>query len=107
MRLTRKKAKEFCIRMWTRFARTGETKADYKYTKEELKYCLSDRPNNDCWFCEYDTQHKKVCRSCPLGGGPNRCLDEDMYYEQWEDAKSPRTRKKYAKLFLEQIKSLK
>ena len=105
MRLSRKKAIELCIELWTWLAETGKKKGDWP---EWEKY---GHINFNCWFCEYDLQrrgknkdYQMLCRSCPLGGGFNKCLA--TYYDNWGDAKTPRARKKYAKLFLKQIKQL-
>ena len=104
MRLTRKKAIELCIQVWTWCMETGKLKSAYPYSKEQLKYVAEDDyPESHCWFCEYCLQHKDCgCKGCPLGGEENKC--SSMAYDKWESAKTPRTRKKYAKLFLEQIK---
>ena len=106
MKLTRKKAIELCIEVWTWCTESGALKCDYPYSKKQLRYVVrNDYPESHCWFCEYCLQHKdNGCKGCPLGG-ENKC--EDMAYEKWDKAKTPRTRKKYAKLFLAQIKELK
>ena len=110
MRLTRKKAIELCIEAWTWLTKTGKKKRDWpeweKYEKYGTFSEFSDEweVESDCWFCEYDSQHQRGCCSCPLDGDFNQCLD--MYYGQWDSAKTPRTRKKYAGLFLKQIKSI-
>lgn len=108
MRLTRKKAIELCIELWTWLAKTGKKKEDWP---EWEKYC---KAMSDCWFCEYDDQmlnlYKRKTRSscgyCPLiTSGLGRC--EDTLFNKWSNARTPRTRKKYAKLFLGQIKAIK
>jgi hypothetical protein len=109
MRLTRAKSIELCIELWTWLAETGKGKEDWP---EWEKY--GDIEQN-CWFCEYDTQRLSInleddisddcCKRCPLGGEFNKCLD--MYYYQWYYSVGfIKDRKKYAKLFLEQIKAL-
>ena len=112
MKLTKKKAIEFCKRMWTRFAKTGETKEDYKYTKEELAYCEPyPEPANDCWFCEYDN-HKRVvgemayCDFCPYHKKYGHCNEDGTPYNKWAHARCDRTRKKYAAQFLKKIEAL-
>ncbi len=111
MKLTREKAIELCIEVWTWCAETGKQKSEYPYTKEQLKYIedeYDDYPESHCWFCEYCRQHKdNGCRGCPLvSGASSKCECENMAYKKWENAETPRTRKKYAKLFLGQIQSL-
>ena len=100
MRLTRKKAIKLCIEAWTICAKTGCKKSELP-EKHRIINC-------ECWFCEYDDQKSPVykCLKCPLPGNEDlRC--EDMYYGKWIEAKQIHTRKKYAKLFLEQIKKIK
>ena len=104
MRLTRKKAIELCIELWTWLAGTGEEKRKWPGWEE------NDRADNECWFCEYDRQqgikHRKYtnCFYCPLKSIGEEC--GDSFYVKWENAKTSRTRKKYAKLFLNQIESI-
>lgn len=109
MKLTRKKAIELCVELWEWLAITGGKKKDWPEWK---KY---DGAMNNCWFCEYQEQQVKrykprneckngFCRYCPLTKIKINCLDADCFYIQWDSAKMPRTRKKYAKLFLEQIR---
>jgi hypothetical protein len=105
MRLTRAKSIELCTELWTWLAETGKEKEDWP---EWEKYVYIEAC---CWFCEYDTYrqlknkiYRRACSSCPLGGEHNKCCR--MYYGQWDIAQTPRTRKKYAKLFLGQIKAL-
>ena len=68
---------------------------------------------DECWFCEYASQRQganktdgSICVYCPyyktIG---KKCFYS--YFDDWDDAKTPRTRKKYAGLFLKQIRSLK
>ena len=105
MRLTRKKAIELCIEMWEWLTETGKKKDDYPFSEKQLKYSSDYYPESRCWFCEYCLQHKDDgCKGCPLGG--NKCECQYMAYNKWNYAKTPRTRKKYAGLFLGQIKSL-
>ncbi len=108
MKLTRKKAIELCIEVWTWCMETGKLKSDYPYSEKQLKYVKEDDyPESHCWFCEYCLQHKDYnCKGCPLGGDPNSPECEKLAYLKWDEARTPRTRKKYAKLFLSQIKSL-
>ena len=99
MRLTRKKAIELCILLWTWLAKTGKMKEDWP---EWGKY----QALHHCWFCEYGSQKdESLCDSCPLvGEGDVRC--NSLYFGEWKEAETDKGRKKYAGLFLEQIKSL-
>lgn len=98
MRLSRKRAIELCIELWTWLAETGKFKKDWpgwkKYTA--LHYC---------WFCEYSEQKAdNLCDECPLGGDYMEC--NNLYFCKWKMAKTDKDRKKYAGLFLEQIRTL-
>jgi hypothetical protein len=106
MRLSRKKAIELCIALWEWLAKTG------KYKEAWPEWDKYGNITCDCWFCEYDERQKKrhkekrACIYCPF----RRKWDvhcSKTFFENWEDAKTPRTRKKYAKLFLAQIKEIK
>jgi hypothetical protein len=107
MRLTRAKSIELCIKLWTWLAKTGKRKEDWPEW-EKYDYGIV----NDCWFCEYDLQRTKAnnktfdtCRYCPLGGVTTMCLD--TAYGKWAFTRTPATRKKYAALFLQQIRDIK
>lgn len=109
MRLTRKKSIKLCISLWTWLALTGKDKQDWPKWDE---YMAIDYITNFCWFCHYtvlrNNGHIK-CAICPYHkkyGHCNTNQPELTYYYKWCDAKTPRTRKKYAKLFLEQIRTL-
>ena len=111
MKLTHKKAIALCIELWTWLAKTGKLKEDWPKWEKYGAICQY------CWFCEYDTQQKerygqsKYCIYCPLVRilrvkCESRIEDNDTFYEKWENAKTPHARKKYAGLFLKQIKSI-
>ncbi len=112
MKLTRKKAIELCIELWTWLAKTGKEKEDWP---EWVKYQTYNIPSDDgtlyeCWFCEYGyqragTSSESKCNRCPYFIKFGHCYRN--VYNEWHDAKTLRTRKKYAKLFLEQIRKLK
>ena len=114
MRLLRKKSIELTIELWTWLAKTGKYKSDWpKWEKYE-------RVSGYCFLCEYDKQQQKRykdkyrdgCYYCPLvtsdvvtkGVGVS-CYS--TYYWNWCEAKTPQARKKYAKLFSEQLRTLK
>lgn len=106
MKLTRKKAIELCIELWTWCMETGKQKEDWP------KWDEYGNAMSYCWFCEYDNQMRTQCKRnrltcgyCPfVTSGLGVC--RNTYFENWANAKTPRTRKKYAKLFLAQIKTL-
>ncbi len=108
MKLTRNKAIELCIELWTWLAETGKRKKDWPGW-EKYGSAMSA-----CWFCEYDDQMlalykrkgRHACGYCPLKtSGVGKC--GDTFFEKWNVAGTPKDRKKYAKLFLEQIRKLK
>lgn len=101
MRLSRKKAIELCIELWTWLALTGKLKKDWPKWK---KYKLVS-PTTYCWFCIYDEQFMDDCDKCPLVPKYTGC--SGTYFANWVSARFPRTRKKYAKLFLEQLLTIK
>lgn len=117
MKLTRKKAIELCIELWEWLALTGKKKTDWPKW-EEYGGAL-----NHCWFCEYNRMkfisptkrtYRNNCKYCPYN-------TKFAYKENYscESAKSPffkwgqadyvndtEGRRKYAKLFLAQIRTL-
>lgn len=114
--LTRKKAIELCIELWEWCAKAGKKKKgwpgwDKYYDKYGSAQC-------DCWFCEYNEQQIKKynrdwveveCGYCPLKKllEGRSCLSNECAYSRWERAETNRTRKKYAALFVEQLKTTK
>jgi len=111
MKLSRKKAIELCILLWTWLAKTGEVKRKWPGWE---KYDVAIEHHSYCWFCYYDN-HTEIggirakggdCIYCPYRKEYGHCNSNGTFYENWDKAKTSRTRKKYAKLFLEQIKSL-
>ncbi len=96
MRLSRKKAFELCIMVWTWCARTGKEKDDWPKWEKYKKY---NKPSGsatlyECWFCEYGYQrrgesHSEKCKSCPYYKDYGFCFDTNIgpsYYKLWEDS---------------------
>lgn len=109
MRLTKKKAIEIVIELWTWLAETGcERKIEWT---EWDKY---GEMENDCPLCQYRNQSKRhthgYCPTCPYYKMYGCCYTPGglgfTLYEEWEVAGTKTERKKYAKLFLEQLKQL-
>ncbi|MBA7637622.1 hypothetical protein ES703_45268 [subsurface metagenome] len=111
MRLTKKKAIEISIALWTWLAKTGEPLKvrwagwdKYGYMPAECSLCeyserKADRANGD----------KDVCCYCPYYKMFGYCTDvKDPItpYDSWDMAETEQERKKYAGLFLEQLKQL-
>ena len=113
MRLTRKKAIELCDELWTWLAKTGKDKEDWPGWEKYGKMAF------ECPFCEYGSHQAEIrdsymslsdaCPYCPFEG-KGFCRCNSLYFSEWKMAKENENitaRKKYAKLFLEQIKTLK
>lgn len=104
MKLTKKKAIAITIELWAWLAETGdENKEDWPSWK---KYGEMDC---DCPLCEYSKQwsgNRLSCRYCPYKEQFYGCLKPENPFKRWCDAKTARTRKKYATLFLEQLRQL-
>jgi hypothetical protein len=108
MRLSRNEAIELCIDLWSWLAKTGNRKCNWPEW-EKYRHIVAS-----CFFCEYQEQQcrkykpedeldeKEVCRYCPLKKLGKDCME--LHYGEWEKSPTIKDRKKYAKLFLEQIK---
>lgn len=92
MELTKKRTIKLHREHWRWCKRTGKDKKDWP---EWENY-----PNilYNCFLCEYTQEN---CDKCPLEWNTESCLDVGSYYRRWLEAKTPRTRKKYAKLIAE------
>jgi hypothetical protein len=112
MKVTRKKAIELCIELWTWLAKTGsKNKKDWPGWKK-YKICSVW----DCFFCDYAMKKAETglsdeaCSYCPLWDNKKneaiRSCVRNYAYGKWVEARQIRTRKKYAKLFLEQIRGI-
>ncbi len=112
MKLTRRKAIELCIELWTWCMETGGKKENWPEWKKYKDLIVEIEDAMWCWFCLYNNrkqrqkQHESDCRSCPYWKEYGFCAKDGNPFGGWDDAKTPRTRKKYAKLFLGQIQSL-
>lgn len=103
MRLTKKKALQITADLW------GWLEDNPKKEKEEWPEWEFNGGNiavmlDDCACCEYA---QFECNRCPLiklwrekssGGDP--CMGEG-YFNTWGDAKTPKTKKKYARIIKE------
>ena len=107
MRLTKKKAIEISIELWTYLAETGEQKFEW------LEWERYGEMQCDCAFCEYDKRHSNDCEHCPYYEVFGSCesnpweREAPTIFDNWNSAKTPKARKKYATLFLEQLRRLK
>jgi len=100
MKLTKKQAIDRTIILWTWLAETGKGKEDWP---EWEKYGETD---NDCFLCKYAYPKDTNCEACPYCEMFGDCLEDDAPFENWCNARTPETRKKYAKEFLGQMYQL-
>jgi len=107
--LTKERAFDYTIQQWEWLAQNGSAhpenwpgwagvKAMATYTEEVTGSPL-------CWYAFQEfilTTAEYACEPCPL-----KCagLDQATNYEQWEQAKTPATRRKYARLYAEELKA--
>ena len=110
MRLTRKKAIELCIELWTWLAETGKKKKAWPEWRK-YKDCKGLNDAQLCWFCLYNNRKQRLqqsssscSHSCPYYKVYGFCAKYSNPFNGWYDAKTLNVRKKYAKLFLSQIK---
>jgi len=103
MRLTKKKAISLSIELWEWLAESGN--ASKGRWSEWGKY---GDVSCDCFLCEYTKQKEDGdCDNCPYTLKFDLCcVGKFKEFSKWDDAKTPETRKKYAKLFLTQLREL-
>ena len=119
MRLTKKIAIEKCKELWKWCMVTGKPKVDWPKWEENEKYAVSKCSGimYACWLCEYAYQRAKAsktyegrCSYCPYYKKYGYCYESGSRFEEWRTAYfrgSVTDMKKYAKLFYNQIKTLK
>jgi len=114
MRLTHKKIIELCIELWTKLAKTGNKFKSRAIRWEDYITLKEARDARYCWFCIYNNrkarkpQNESSCScACPYHKKYGFCGHYDSPFRFWLLAKTKSDRKKYAKLFLEQIESIK
>ena len=95
MKLTKEQAIDLSIELWEWMAESGtEEKSEWP------KWADYGVVQDYCFLCEYCG--KKGCdKPCPI----DSC--HDTYYLDWLGARDENERKKFAKLFLKQLKELK
>lgn len=113
MRLTRKKAIELSIELWEWLAETGSgEKSEWPEWGNygEVIYLA------DCFLCEYGNRNinpKNIedkywteCGACPYHKKFGRCCNDNTPFWLWAEEEEIEPRKKYALLFLAQLKEL-
>lgn len=110
MNLTKKQAIDFSIKLWEFLAGTGKEKEDWgewdKYSEFASEGGAIDL---GCFLCEYDLQQSSdeaICGFCPYNHKFGNCEERLSPFSKWVNARFERTRKKYAKIFLEQLYQL-
>lgn len=109
--LTEREAIDLEIEKWDWLAKTG------KWDGVWLGWEKYGHVANDCFLCEFHKQQvydealiQKIpaeeCEYCPYNKKFGRCFGEGKLIYLWQDAQTPRTRRMYAKLFLEQLRQL-
>ncbi len=101
MKLTKKKALEITIELWTFLAETGKKKSEWDGWK---KY---GRMRMGCPLCEYNNLHplEDGC-NCPFDKFEDGCEGEELSFGKWEEAETIEERKKFAGEFLNQLKEV-
>jgi len=113
MKLTRKKAIELSIELWTWLAETGKEK--HEWPKWRDNGGEHDDVVFDCFLCKYAGRKQgddcETCHPCPYFKhyGVACCDAEDSPYNNWEDivGEDDEETKMYAALFLEELKAIK
>jgi len=93
--LTEKKAIELSVELWEWLTETGKDKSSWPGWNQY--YAM-----HFCFLCEYTSDDS--CYACPYCRKFGHC--NYGYYDKWGYALTVKTRKKYAGLFLEQLKQL-
>ena len=101
MELTKKKAIELTLKMWRDLAETGETKDEWFERHPEYEKIYAD-----CFLCKYSTELEENCELCPYDKKFGSCFDSSSPFKKWGRAATPKTRKKYAALFVKQLEEL-
>ncbi len=101
MRLTRKKAIEISISLWTWLAETGRHKREWPQWK---KY---GRMWSDCALCQYKNDRQTSChRDCPYYEKFGFCEEGSKPYQLWAVAETDEEHKVHAAAFLKQLEEL-
>ncbi len=108
--MTKKEAMELTIELWTWLAETGGGKEDWPGWErfgglDEYGEC--EQVHGECFLCEHGYQQEEdMCNACPYAQEFGRCHRCGEPFDKWAMARTEKTRKEYASLFLEQMKTL-
>lgn len=108
-KLEAKESVELTIKLWDWAAETGKEKRYWeKWAENGGEYDSL----YGCFLCDYDAQVRRrkggvnSCVNCPYCIKFGSCVSKGSPYDRWDKAKTSRTRKKYAKLCLEQLREI-
>lgn len=105
MELTREKAIDISIELWTHLEETGEDELGKVLWGGWHKYGAM---RGACALCEYDHGQEGNCQHCPYYQRFWSCAVSGGPYREWRQVQnSDDDRKKYAGMCLEQLKQLK
>ena len=108
MRLTKKKALQITADLWE-WLEKHPSKEKHQWPEWEGNGGNISDMDNDCACCEYIDIHEIGCDKCPLiklwpfsKDLSSSCLfGKYGYFDKWDNAISPKTRKKYARIIKE------
>jgi hypothetical protein len=117
MELTRRRAIELSIELWTWLAKTGKEKREWPGWIENGG--IHPKVALRCFLCEYSgvtgfhscldgtsPGEDRCIERCPYGSNYGFCAEDERVYSSWEDAESIEEKKEFAQLFLEQLETL-
>ncbi len=100
-KITREEAITISIELWTELAETG---GDWQEKVNWSGWERYGEMSSSCALCQYA---RGACRECPYQQKYGTCFKNDkMPLRRWELAHLPATRRKYARLGVEQLKAL-
>lgn len=96
MNLTKKQAYKLHYELWD-WLYNNPNKHKWNWPKWEYNGGKVKTTQLDCFLCEiYGFKYQNECQGCPL--------DPFSYWNDWQEAKTPKTKKKYAKLIRDIVK---
>ena len=97
--ITKIKALDACVKIWSGLAKTGAAR--------KQRWAIKKYPKHGCPCCSYADDYKLLCQECILIGlWPNMCRSDDSPYKQWEMSANSKLRKKYANIIADYANKL-
>ncbi len=108
-KITRQEAITISIELWEELAETGGDQDAKDAWPGWEQY--GGRMRNSCALCQYGYAHRRAaesdCSHCPYYLKYGGCQKNDRtVFQRWLLVQTPRTRQKYARLGVEQLKAL-